>query len=70
MSTLYITTEKKSKSETIISVRKGTPDNCPYASLMLWYDISIVIHYDVTTFVNTFACSSEILKPLKAKPQS
>ena len=36
---------------------------------MLWYDISVLLHYDVTTF-NTFFCSSEILKSFKAKPQS
>ena len=56
---------KINKSEMIMS-----PDNCPYASLILWYDISIVLHYDATKFVNTCFCSSEILKPFKAKHQS
>ena len=49
MSTLYITTGKKSKSETIISVRKVVwiiTLLLPF-SYMVWYDISIALHYDI-----------------------
>ena len=37
---------------------------------VVWYDISVLLHYDITTFFNTFFfCSSGILKSFKAKPQ-
>ena len=39
-------------------------------SLMLWYDISVLLHYEVTTLLTHFFCSSQILKSFKAKPQS
>ena len=37
---------------------------------MSCYDISVLLHYDVTAFVKIFFCSLEILKLFKAKPQS
>ena len=62
MSTLYITREKSSNSETIISVRKGVRIIALMLLFyMLWSDISIVLHYDVTIFsIMTYIISYDV----------